>query len=121
MNIAETLQLKFPSAKFGLNGDIVLQDDGDGVVYIAHWNESLGAKPDLAQLNQWAIEMAPVQQAQTARQNRRNEYLPMGDQLDAILKYFETKEAQGEVLTPELKATKDQWRATKDKYPVGAK
>ena len=117
MNISDLLQFKYPTVSFVT--DIILLYDDKGELYISHWNEELlGPKPTPTILDQWAIELEPVKQVQDARQNRRNEYLPMGDQLDAILKYFEVKEAQGEVLTPELKAAKDQWRAIKDKYPL---
>lgn len=115
MKLAEILQLKFPEADFF--EDILIQDDGQGA-YIKKWNDALGPKPDQATLAKWEAEVKPVKERLDARQHRRDEYPAIGDQLDALLKHFEQKEVNGEVLSPELKLIKDQWRAVKTKYPL---
>ena len=81
MNIAEIIQLKFPEAFF--NENVILQDDGQGP-YIKKWDKALGAKPDQATLEAWAIEVLPIKEAASIRQARRDEYIPIGDQLDAL-------------------------------------
>lgn len=111
MNIAEIIKLKFPNADL-LNG-VIIQDDGKGQ-YIKKWDDSLGPQPDQAQLDAWAIEVAPVKLKQDARQNRRNEYPAMGDQLDMLFKAMDAG------ILPKVDSFYDAIKAVKDKYPVGA-
>lgn len=111
MNIAEILLLKFP-LEMG-RGSIELQDDGQGP-YIKKWDESLGPQPDQSQLNAWEAELAPIKQKLDARQNRRNEYPAMGDQLDMLYK------AMADGTLPKVDSFFDSIKAVKDKYPVGA-
>jgi len=59
MNIADILTLKYPNANFRVGGDIVLQDDGDGVVYIAQWDMNT-PQPTEKELAQWAIDLEPL-------------------------------------------------------------
>jgi hypothetical protein len=47
---------------------------------------------------------------------RAKEYHPIGDQLDSILKYLETKSD----LTPELQTEINHWKSIKEKYPKDA-
>ena len=81
MNLATIIKLKFPQVTF--DGDVMVRDDGQGP-YIKEWDESLGPKPDQAMLDAWAIEVAPIKEAASIRQARRDEYMPIGDQLDAL-------------------------------------
>ena len=81
MNIAEIIKLKFVNVDF--LQQVQLQDDGDGP-YIKKWDNSLGPKPDQAMLDAWEIEVAPIKEAASIRQSRRDEYMPIGDQLDAL-------------------------------------
>lgn len=111
MNIAEILTLKFPS--IDLMEKVRLQDDGQGP-YIDKWDDSLGPKPDQSQLDAWAIELAPVKVAQDARQNRRNEYPPIGDQLDAL---YKAMDAGTLTRVPEFY---DPIKIVKGKYPLTA-
>ena len=111
MVLSEILKLKFPA--INLVSQVRIQDDGQGP-YIAKWDDSLGPQPDQAQLDQWAVELAPVKFELDQRENRRAEYPAIGDQLDAIMKYLDTKND----LTPELGAVKQQWKDTKAKYPL---
>ena len=117
MNISEILRLKFPDANF--MNQIVLQDDGQGV-YIKKWDYPGHPEiPTEEELKQWEQEMIPVKAELEVIQNRREEYPPIGDQLDALLKYFEHKRSNGEDLMPDpdLDNVIDQWRAVKTKYP----
>lgn len=68
---------------------VIVQDEGQGP-YIAKWDDSLGPKPDQITLDQWAIELEPVKQAQDARQARREEYPAIGDQLDMLYKAMDS-------------------------------
>jgi hypothetical protein len=51
--------------------------------------------------------------AKTYVQKRKEGYPPIGDQLDAILKYLESKED----LTVELSGVIQEWKQVKDTYP----
>lgn len=115
MNLADLIKLKFPDKKVFV--DYVIQDDGQGP-YISKWDESLGPKPTQAQLDAWTIELAPVKQAQDARQAKREEYLPIGDQNDAILKQFKMMRDNGIELLPELNAIIDEHDRIKAAHPL---
>ena len=81
MKINEILQLKYPNANF--RKDIILRDDGDGVIYIAEWNLS-DPRPTQADLNQWGTELdLPYRQKQAVL---KRQYPPIGDQLDMLYK-----------------------------------
>lgn len=58
MNILEILQLKFPEASFVT--DYTVRDDGDGVLYIDKWNQTLGELPTPELLSQWEQELIPI-------------------------------------------------------------
>jgi hypothetical protein len=81
MNIADIIKLKFPEVDLAFQVNI--QDDGQGP-YIKKWDDSLGPKPDQAMLDAWEIEALPIKEAASIRQARRDEYMPIGDQLDAL-------------------------------------
>lgn len=109
MNMSEILKLKFP--EIDLVQQVRLQDDGNGP-YIAKWDSSLGTKPTQADLDQWAIKLAPAKAAMDARQNRRNEYPPIGDQLDML---YKAMDAGTLTKVPEFY---NPIKAVKDKYPI---
>lgn len=49
--------------------------------------------------------------------SRRSEYPPIGDQLDALVKWFDALLKSGVELPPETKAWVDQCLEVKSKYP----
>lgn len=53
LTIADILTIKYPNDV--TNGNIILQDDGNGV-YIKEWN-IVDPMPDQVTLNQWAVEV----------------------------------------------------------------
>jgi len=109
MGITEILKLKFPDINFF--NVVVIQDDGQGP-YIAKWDDSLGPKPTQEDLDLWAIQLLPIKQKQDARQNRRNEYPAIGDQLDMLYKAMDAG------VLPKVDDFYDSIKAVKDKYPV---
>lgn len=112
MNISEILHLKFQDAFLDqLDPKIILQDDGQGP-YIKKWDDSFGPQPDQAQLDAWEVEVEPVKLKLDARQNRRNEYPAIGDQLDMLYK------AMADGTLPKVESFFDSIKAVKDKYPV---
>ena len=111
MKLNEILILKYPNVNF--RKEIILQDDGNGT-YIKYWDPSLGSIPSQEQLDLWAIELEPIKFAKEQRENRRREYPAIGDQLDAMLKYFSTKQD----LNTDLELIKNQWATVKTKYPL---
>jgi hypothetical protein len=83
-------------------------------------NELQTASPE--RLSQIGVEYfedppAPAPMPPSYDDLRREEYHPIGDQLDAILKQFEKDRADGKVLLPALSAELDHWRSIKVKYP----
>ena len=87
MNISDILLLKFP--QINLTSQVVIQDDGHGA-YISKWDNSLGSQPTQADLDQWALELAPIKATQDARQSRRENYPAIGDQLDMLYKAMDS-------------------------------
>ena len=69
MNLATILLFKFPD--IDLFSQVKIQDDGNGP-YIAKWDNSLGAKPDAAQLAVWEQEVLPLKQDADTRQALRS-------------------------------------------------
>jgi len=113
MKIEDILELKFPVDIF--NGNIILQDDGQGA-YIKVWNEAvLGPRPTQVDLDRWELDIIPIQQAISQRQNRRNEYPPIGDQLDMLYKAMDSG------LLTKVPEFYDSIKAVKDKYPLVTK
>jgi len=108
MNIAEIIQLKFPAAD--LIKDVQIYDDGKGP-YIRVWDNSLGPKPTKAMLDAWAIEVAPIKEAASIRQSRRDEYMPIGDQLDALW------HAMDDGRLPQIEPIYSAHKVVKDKHP----
>lgn len=107
MNIAEIIKLKFPGVD--TYKQVRIQDDGKGQ-YIKKWDKALGPKPDKAMLDAWAIEVAPIKEAASIRQSRRDEYMPIGDQLDALW------HAMDDGILPKIEPLYTAHKAVKDKY-----
>lgn len=107
MNLALAILHKYPNAD--PLEDFRVRDDGSGQ-YIADWNLP-NPKPTQANLNEWWAEYDTYQKSIAYKELRRNEYPPIGDQLDAIWK----------MLTPpagsEAEAMKAQISSVKAKYP----
>ena len=84
--------------------DVILQDDGDGVVYIKEWNVA-EAQPTDAQLDALDAQATTLESNNQVDATRRTEYGSWNDQLDKI--YHEGIDA--------WKA--DMIKPVKDKYP----
>ena len=65
--------------------DVLLQDDGDGVVYIKEWNVP-EAQPTEEQLNALESQATTLGNNNVVRQTRKRAYGDVGDQLDEIFK-----------------------------------
>ena len=107
MNLADVLLFKFPG--YIESGKIVVQDDGQGP-YIKKWDDSLGSIPTAEDLAAWEVEVAPLKAEAEMRQNRRAEYMPIGDQLDAIW------HAMDDGTLPKIEPLYTNHKNVKDKY-----
>jgi len=67
LTLHEIIQVKYPSAKVGLGGDVHIADHGDGPV-ISMWEVPDVAQPTQAQLIAWKTDPL-VRQAYILRQN----------------------------------------------------
>ena len=85
--------------------EIILNDDGDGVVYIKEWNAKDKAKPTDEQLNALETEATKLENNAKADANRKAEYLSWEEQLDYIYHNGITKWKT------------DHIKPIKDKYP----
>ena len=63
--------------------DVILQDDGDGVVYIHEWNVD-EAQPTDAQLDALDAQATTLESNNQVDATRRKEYGSWNDQLDEI-------------------------------------
>jgi len=63
--------------------DVILQDDGDGVAYIAEWNVP-EAQPTDAQLDALDAQATTLESNNQMDATRRKEYGSWNDQLDEI-------------------------------------
>ena len=64
--------------------EVKLQDDGDGVVYIAEWNVDGVAKPTDAQLDALSSQATTLENNAIAVANRQKEYGSLAEQLEYI-------------------------------------
>ena len=64
--------------------EVKLQDDGDGVVYIAEWNATDKAKPTDAQLNALSSQATTLENNAIAVANRQKEYGSIASQIEFI-------------------------------------
>ena len=85
--------------------EIILNDDGDGVVYIKEWNAKDKPKPTDEELNALESEATKLENNAKADANRRAEYLSWEQQLDYIYHNGITKWKT------------DHIKPIKDKYP----
>ena len=84
--------------------EVKLQDDGDGVVYIAEWNATDKPKPTDAQLNALSSQAETLEKNAIAVANRQKEYGSIASQIEFITE-------KG------LEAWKTNVQAIKTKYP----
>ena len=84
--------------------EVKLQDDGDGVVYIAEWNATDKPKPTDAQLNALSSQAETLENNAIAVANRQKEYGSIASQIEFITE-------KG------LEAWKTNVQAIKTKYP----
>jgi hypothetical protein len=84
MNLIEILQTKFPTKSPYYH--YIVRDDGNGVLYIDRWDESLGEFPTQQMLTQWEAEAN-----QTALIRQASEYIrqlienkPLERQYDSV-------------------------------------
>tara|TARA_R100000278_G_scaffold58536_1_gene48104 strand:+ start:1188 stop:1511 length:324 start_codon:yes stop_codon:yes gene_type:complete len=85
--------------------EVILYDDGDGVVYIKEWNATDKTKPTDEELNALETEATKLENNAKADANRKAEYLSWEEQLDYIYHNGITKWKT------------DHIKPIKDKYP----
>tara|TARA_B100001939_G_scaffold67823_1_gene56490 strand:+ start:573 stop:893 length:321 start_codon:yes stop_codon:yes gene_type:complete len=64
--------------------EVKLNDDGDGVVYIAEWNATDKPKPTDAQLDALSSQATTLENNAIAVANRQKEYGSLAEQLEYI-------------------------------------
>ena len=64
--------------------EVILQDDGDGVIYIAKWNAQDKVAPTSDQLNALSSEATTLENNSNTDAKRRTEYLSWQEQLDKL-------------------------------------
>ena len=64
--------------------EVILQDDGDGVVYIAEWNATDKPKPTDAQLDALSSQATTLENNAIAVANRQKEYGSIASQIEFI-------------------------------------
>ena len=64
--------------------EVKLQDDGDGVVYIAEWNATDKPKPTDAQLDALSSQAETLENNAIAVANRQKEYGSIASQIEFI-------------------------------------
>jgi len=67
--------------------EVKLQDDGDGVVYIAEWNATDKVKPTDEQLNALSSQATTLENNAIAVANRQKEYGSIAEQLEYIVEH----------------------------------
>jgi len=67
--------------------EVKLQDDGDGVVYIAEWNATDKPKPTDAQLNALSSQAETLEKNAIVVANRQKEYGSTIQQLEYIVEH----------------------------------
>jgi len=73
---------KYVNADIDFKSDVILQDDGDGVVYIKEWNLNNIAQPTQAQLDALETEAQAEENLQSILNARANAYPSIKEQLD---------------------------------------
>jgi len=64
--------------------EVILQDDGDGVVYIKEWNATDKPKPTDAQLDALSSQATTLENNTIAVANRQKEYGSIASQIEFI-------------------------------------
>jgi len=72
-------------ASVDFNSDVMLQDDGDGVVYIKEWNLSI-AQPTAEQIASYETAGNTAETLQGVLSTRASEYPELKEQLDLLYK-----------------------------------
>jgi len=75
--------IKYLDREVDFDKDVVLQDDGDGVVYIKEWNVD-EAQPTEEQLDTFEAEATIIESNKQVDSTRRTAYGSWNDQLDEI-------------------------------------
>ena len=84
-NLSKKIEL-YLERKPDFVSEVILFDDGNGVVYIKEWNASDKAKPTDEQLNALSSQATALENNAKIDAKRRTEYLPFEDQLEMIYK-----------------------------------
>lgn len=106
MNYTKAILELFPDIKFD---QFELMDLGKGI-FISRWDYP-APKPDLKLLEDRAIKLEAIQKVYN---KRIVEYPPLGDQLDAILKYLELQSN----LPSDINNIVIKWRDVKTRNPL---
>ena len=75
--------IKYLNREVDFRKDVLLQDDGDGVVYINEWNVA-EVQPTEEQLNNLEAEATTLESNNQVDETRRTAYGSWNDQLDEI-------------------------------------
>ena len=73
-------------ASVDFRSDVILQDDGDGVVYIKEWNIDGLAQPTAEQIASYETAGNTAETLQGVLNTRANEYPEVKEQLDLLYK-----------------------------------
>ena len=91
------------------NKDVILQDDGDGVVYIKEWNVA-EAQPTDAQLDALDAQATTLESNNQVDSTRRKEYGDWQDQLDEIYHDIDAWKARLQTIkTNNPKSQENKW------------
>ena len=74
--------------------EVILNDDGDGVVYIAEWNATDKPKPTDEQLDALASDAIKLKNNEIIKATRKAAYGDIGEQLDEIYKDIDAWKAR---------------------------
>jgi biopolymer transport protein ExbD len=81
-------------ANVDFDKQVILKDDGDGVVYIDKWNIDSLAKPTDEQLATYNSAATTEENNNVIRGTRKSAYGDIGDQLDEIYKDIDAWKAR---------------------------
>ena len=73
-------------ANVDFRSDVILRDDGDGVVYIKEWNIDGLAQPNAEQIASYETAGNTAETLQGVLNTRRSEYPELREQLDLLYK-----------------------------------
>jgi len=115
-NLAQIIMQLYPEADPLRN--FIVQDDGDGIHYIAHWDVPGVEKPSEEEiLAKKDSIMTQFVNSQVTRE-RASEYPSVGDQLDAILKQLKHMKEEDKIeLVADLDKVMTQWLDVKEQHP----